>query len=270
MSIFDNPTTPDLGTTSTEGVAAPVETPAVETPVVDSPVTSPIEGGVVEAPPTPQYLDIDQYGDHLVKLKIDGEETELPFKSVRDGLMMQQAFTRRTQELAEEKRRLYQAEALVAMIEQNPAEVIAQLAEANDLDIHAGLRPIERTPEEAAIRSQQQQLTQMRAQTAQAQLNADIAQIRAQYGDFDVYEAAKFATDNGIPNLPMAYRLMRAEQQEREAASAAEAQRRQQAAAAAQVVHQGASVQAGSVTTPPKPVSSVRDAWLAAKAELNR
>lgn len=260
MSTFES-TTPDLGTPSTEGVAAPVET-SVETPSVEAPA---LEDGSVEETPQPRYLDIDEYGDHLVKLKVDGEDRELPFKSVRDGLMMQQAFTRRTQELAEEKRRLYQAEALVAAIEQNPAEVLRQLAEANDLDIHAGLAPVERTPEEQQLRAQQQQLQQYREQAAQAQLNAEIAQIRAEHGDFDVMATAVYARDNGL-NLPMAHRLMRLEQQEAQAAQAAEADRRRQAAAAAQIVQQGASVQAGSVKAPDKPADTVREAYLAALA----
>ncbi len=261
MSIFDTPT-PDLGTPSTEGVAAPVETPAVETPAIEVPAPEGVEAPPAE--PQARYLDLDEYGDHLVKIKVDGEERELPFSRVRDGLMMQEAFTKRTQELAEERNRLYQAEALVAALEQNPHEIIRQLAEANDLDVN-GLQPVERTPEEAAFRAQQQQLTQARAQMAQAQINSEIAEIRAKFGDFDVVATAQFARENQIP-LPMAHRIMRADQQEAAAAQAAETERRRQAALAAQSAHQGGGAQAGSVTAPKAPAGSVREAYMAAKA----
>lgn len=269
MSTFES-TTPDLGTPSNEGVAPDTGVVAPDAGVDLPPGAAELlEPAAPEgaAPPAqePRYLDLDEFGDHLVKIKVGGEDRELPFSEVRNGLMMQQDYTHKTQELAEARRRLYQAEALVAAIEQNPAEVIAQLAEANDLDIHGGLAPVQRTPEEQQLRAMQQQTQQLRAQAAKAQLDAEIAQIQTIDPDFDVVATAQYAHDNGIP-LPMAHRLMRAEAQERAATQAAETERRRQAAAAAQIAHQGGSAQAGSVVTPEKPATSVRDAYLAAVA----
>lgn len=279
MSIFDTATDTapaDAGTT------APVDTPvapaAPAMPDVADAAAMPDMSqavadaaapatGVEGAPPAPQYLDVEQFGTHLVKIKVDGEERELPFSEVRNGLMMQQAFTQRTQELAEERRRLAQAEALVSALDSDPAKVIKELTDIYDVDPENGFQPIQRSPQELALRQQAQQAQQLQSQMAAMQFQNEIAQLRQQFGqDIDLQPAAKYAHERPGMTITDAYKAVQFEQLRQQQLQAAEATRRQQAAAqAAGVTHNAGSGQRGVAATPPAQVNSIRDAFFAAK-----
>jgi hypothetical protein len=263
MSTFDT-TTPEIPAGNTEGVVAPETTPldpmAVEV-IGDPPAAPP-----AEAAPAPQYLDIDQFGDYLVKVKIDGSEQELPFSKVRDGLMMQEAFTRRTQELAEERRALRQADALVAALDRDPAATIQQLSEVYDLDPASGFQPVERTPEEIQFRQQQAQLAAQQQQLNRQRIEAEIATLKSQYGDLDVQATARYASENGL-TLTAAYKAMEFDRLREQQAQQAQQEQARARALAAQSVHSGAGTQRGAVGATPPKITSVRDAWMAAKAQ---
>lgn len=252
-----NPPAPTPGDNS--GVAAPP--PDSSTPAV--PPTE-VAG---EAPP-PQYLDLDQFGDHLVKLKVDGQDMDVPLKKARDGLMMQEAFTKRTQELAEERRLLQQAQAVVDALDSNPVETIKQLAEAYDLDLDAGLQPIQRAPEEQRVRQMQSQLAQQQEQLQRQRVEMEVAALRQIDPNVDVSEVARYTTANGHTSLMNGYKAMQFDQmQTRQKADAEAEARRKAAAAAASAVQGGASTQRGA--TGSAPINSIRDAWMAAKRTHN-
>jgi len=265
MSIFDTPAPPAEGNSPDAGVAAPV-TPTPPMPDQGAAVTPPppAESGVVEGQPTPQYLDTEQYKDHLVKVKIGGEDKELPFGDALNSVMMQQDYTRKTQELAEERRRLRQADALVAALEANPADTLKQLSEAYDLDPVQGFNRMERAPEEQAQITRQRELVAQEQQIQRMRIDAELAQIKATQPDVDVAALADYAYNKQLP-LPIAHQLMQFEQMQAKQTSESQAQQRAQAAQAAQVVHGGAGTQRGTVSTAAKPVTSIREAWMAAK-----
>ena len=60
------------------------------------------------APKEPEYLDVQGFGDKKVKIKVDGVETEIPFKDVVKGYQTEQYLTRKGQMLAEEKKKLHE------------------------------------------------------------------------------------------------------------------------------------------------------------------
>lgn len=247
-SVSDAAAMPDLGT---EGAPAVVPDP----------------GAATQDPPAPQYLDVEQYGNHLVKVKVDGEERELPFSEVRNGLMMQQAFTQRTQQLAEERRELARAQALVNAIEQNPAAVLKELADVYDLDPESGFTPIQRTQQELQFRQMQQQAQAVQQQLAQQRFETEVTALRQEFGqDIDLQPAAKYAVERGL-TITDAFKAMEFERLRTQQIEQAEQQRRQQAAAAAAAATHGAgtSQQRGVAAAPSAPVNSIREAFLAAK-----
>lgn len=268
MSIFDTPATDTAPVGDNGGVAAP------DPVVAGDPVDNGVAGGdgAANVEPVTNYLDVDQYGDHLVKVKIGGEEKELPFSKVRDGLMMQEAFTQKTQELAEEKRRLQQAAALVDALDMSPAETLAQLAEVYDLDPTSGFERIQRDPQEQQLRNTQRQLAQQQAALARERIEIELTTLQQQYGatEADIRAAAAYAKDKGL-DLVTAYKAtafdnVRSQGQQTAATQA----RRQAAAAASQTVHDGAVTQRGAAgTQQSRPVTTVREAWLAAKKTHN-
>lgn len=264
MSIFDTTTpesTPDAGASEAPDPGAGVADPAAS---ADLP---PADGGdgAPEAPAAPQYLDVEQYGDYLVKAKVDGEERELPFKDAVNGIMMQQAFTKRTQELAEERRRLQQAAMLADALDQNPADTLKQLSEVYDLDPSVGFERVQREPEEQRLLDMQRNLAVQQEQLVRQRLDNEIAGLRAQHGDFDVMKVARYAHENGM-NLTAAHKLMQFEElQQKQAAEAENAKRQAAAREAAGTVHSGAATQRGTVGQQTRPATSIREAFLMAK-----
>jgi hypothetical protein len=241
--------------------AAPPEAPAApaaEVPAAEVPVT-----------PAPEYLDLEAYGNHLVKVKIAGEDRELPLSEVRNGLMMQADYTRRTQELAEERRRLASAEGLTNALDGNPEATIRQLAEIYDLDLERGLAPVVRTPEEQQLRQQQQALSAQEESLQRQRLDAEIATIRAADPSVDVPAVAAYAMEQGLPTFTLAYRLYRADQAEAaQKTAAANAAAAEAARRAALVTHDGTATQAGVVTPGSgKAPTSIREAWALAQQQ---
>lgn len=55
---------------------------------------------------SPEYLDIQDFGDKKVKVKVDGVETEIPFKDVVKGYQTERYLTQKGQMIAEEKKKL--------------------------------------------------------------------------------------------------------------------------------------------------------------------
>lgn len=51
--------------------------------------------------PEPNYLDVDQYGEFYAKVKVDGEEMDVPVKEALQGYQRQADYTRKTQELSQ-------------------------------------------------------------------------------------------------------------------------------------------------------------------------
>lgn len=269
MTFTETPT-PDLTPegSSGEGGAPPVEPsgeagiPSPEGEGLPDPSGSG-EGG--EGAPAPAYLDPEQYGSHLVKVKVAGEDVELPFSEALQSVMMQQDYTRKTQELAEERRKLQQADALVAALEGNPVETLKQLAQIYDLDPDAGLAPVEREPHEQQLVDMQRQLQAQQEAITRQQIQNEVAAIRAEHGDFDVMATAQFAQERGL-RLTDAFKLQKAEQLLQQQQQAAQQEQRRQAALAAQVTHQGTATQRGTVQPGAGgKVTSLRDAWELAK-----
>lgn len=272
MTFTETPT-PDLTPegSSGEGGAPPVEPsgeagiPSPEGEGLPDPSGSG-EGG--EGAPAPAYLDPEQFGSHLVKVTVQGNEVELPFAEAVKGIMLQQDYTQKTQGLAEERRKLQQADALVAALEADPVGTLKQLSDIYDLTpSDGGFSPVERDPQEQRLVEMERTLAAQQEAFARQQIEAEVAAIRAEHGDFDVMATAQFARDRGL-RLADAFNLMQFHQLKQQQAETAQQEQRRQAALATQVAHQGTSTQRGTVQPGTnKPVTSLRDAWELAKQQ---
>lgn len=259
--------TPPAGDPGTAGDAGPVVDPpdagqggeAVEVPEGD--------GGTGE-PVTPAYLDPEQYGDHLVKIQVQGKDVELPFKEAIRGIMQQQDYTQKTQGLAEERRKLQQADALVAALEADPAGTLRQLSDIYDLSPNdGGFTPVERSADEQRLVDMERNMRATQEQLTRQMIQSEVAAIRAEHGDFDVQATALFAQERGL-RLSDAFNLMQFEQYKAAEQQKAQTEQRQAAARAAQVAHQGTATQRGTVQPGSgKPVGSLREAWELAKQQ---
>lgn len=87
-----------------EPQALPTEDKGTET--ADSQASKKEEVAATSAPKEPEYLDVNGFGDRKVKVKVDGIETEIPFKDVVKGYQTERYLTQKGQMIAEERKKL--------------------------------------------------------------------------------------------------------------------------------------------------------------------
>lgn len=67
-------------------------------------------------------------------VKIDGEEQQVTLEELQNGYQRQADYTRKTQEIAVERERLQQAEAIVSALENDPSGTLQTLARSFNVD----------------------------------------------------------------------------------------------------------------------------------------
>ena len=274
--------------------ATPVDSDPAESGQVESPDQS-----TAPPPAEPEYLDIDEAtaGRH-VRVKVDGEEISVPLSEALQGYQRQAAFTRHSQQLAEQRREAEDAIRLHQAMQQNPGLTMQVLASRAGMTVeqYLGLTPQQQQavadaqddldqyddPLEREIvieRRAREALEQRIAQReADDQLRGAVYGLQQQYGlNDDQIRAVVGQTMNmglGIEMLPMVYQAMAfqaqqaAQQQHASEQQETEAQRQAAAAQAAAVVGNGTGVNGGSPTPANPSYSSYREAIEAAYDEV--
>jgi hypothetical protein len=74
------------------------------------------------------YLDVDSAGDHYVRVRVDGEDLEVPLKEALQGYSRTADYTRKTQTLAQERQAAEYALTLQRALQAQPEETIGLLA----------------------------------------------------------------------------------------------------------------------------------------------
>ena len=210
-------------------------------------------------------------------VKVDGEEREVSLNELRDGYQRQSDYTRKTQDLAAERKRLQQAEAIVAALESDPAGTLTALGDAFGVQGQPAAQPDSyesgwEEPEDPT--SQRIALLEGRLEAQdrvqrQQQLEKQVEGLRGQYGDFDSNELYQHALRHKIGNLEAALTHMRYGDVAERANKLEKEQERTEAKRDASVVEPSGSKQAGSSTpTASRAPASIREAFEAAKQEL--
>lgn len=245
-------------------------------PIVDD---GQVEGeGEVSFEETPvDYFDVDEYGDKYVKVTVDGEELQVPLKEAVSGYQRQADYTRKTQQLAEERRSVQFAQAIQQALDNDPSATIDLLKNHYGLNQTDSLEEddIFADPMEKQYRQLESRLRSFEEQQAMNELERNIASLQQRYGeDFDANEVVSQALALGTTNLEAVYkqiafdRLYSKEQAQRQM----QAQRQQkeqeivQAKRSSGIVAGGSSAQ-GSVAES-QPITSLRDAFSVAKQQL--
>jgi hypothetical protein len=233
------------------------------------------------------YFDPEPYADTLVRVKVSGEEVEVPLADALAGYQRQADYTRKTQELAAERQQLEFARTLQQALEANPAQTLALLQEQYGLSRQQAEDMLAdddddwmADPVEKKLRGLEQEFSQRFEQMdrffAQQQLERQIQQLQQTYGDeFNPKEVVSEALRLGIDDLDLAYRQMAFNrywaqtqaQKDHSEAQAAEMARREAAKQRTSGVHTGGS-SAGAAPVAPAAPTSIREAWAQAKAEL--
>ena len=223
----------------------------------------------------PEYIDVNEYGDKHVIIKVDGEEVEVPLKEALAGYQRQADYTRKTQELSKQKQGIQTAAALQEALERDPFGTLSLLQQ------HYGVgQPVVQSPEEDIwVDPVVKELEEIKAwkreleyQQTLSQVEKEILDLERKYGeDFDREEVIARALATGSQNLEETFKLIQFDKVYAERTEAtkkvAETTKRTQAKKSAQVVSGASSSKGGGVAPAPKP-TSVLDAWTAAEKAL--
>jgi hypothetical protein len=249
----------------------------VETGAPAEEVAPDIGQGEPEAAP-PSYLETDQYADHHVRVKVDGQEVSVPLREAIDGYSRQADYTRKTQELAEQQRRAQFGLTLQQALEANPQETL-RILQAQYLQEQAEQAPPTPPPDwtddptDKRWQEYDARLQRFEQQQADNELRQAVGVLQQRYGDdFNPTEVVQAAFAQGRMDLEAVYKEMafdrywqgqQAAQQSRAAEEAARVDAKSQAA---NTVHTGN----GSANAAPPPNTSfptIEEAFADAKRQ---
>lgn len=230
-------------------------------------------------------LPVDEYSTYKVPVKIDGEEQYIPLTEAISGYQRQADYTRKTQELAQQREQMQFASALQTALDRDPAATIDLLARhygisrqaASDMMDDMMSEQEELDPVEAKYRNLDQRLAQFEEYQAQQQVEREISRLQEKYPDFDPTEVVTSALRMDTTDLEAVYKQIAFDKIMREVELRQQAQARQAATEqqvvdakrGAAVVAGGSSASGAGIVQQAEPIRSIRDAWAAAKEQLN-
>lgn len=224
------------------------------------------------------YFNVDEYADKYVRVTVDGEEIEVPLKEAVSGYQRQADYTRKTQQLADERRGVQFASAIQQALDNDPNATIELLKSHYGLDQQDSFDEEDdlwADPMEKQYKQLESRLKSFEEQQAMNELERTIGSLQQKYGeDFDANEVVSLALARGTTDLESVYkqvafdRIHSGEQARRQAQSQRAQQEQQivQAKRTSGIVAGGSSAQGTSVDS--QPITNLRDAFAAAKQQL--
>ena len=230
--------------------------------------------------PSYEYVDLEGFGDKYVKVKIDGEELDVPLKEAVSGYQRQADYTRKTQELSAQRENLQRAATIAEALERDPMgtlDVLGRYYGANQPfanQTQAQPEPEFTDPLERQVWELNQKIQSFEQLQAQQELEREVSRLQTQYQDFNPVEVITTALQLGTDNLEAVYKQMAYDKLVREVETYRQATRVmtdqekavEEAKRQAAFVAGGASAN-GAVTEPVGRISSIQDAWHAAKRQ---
>jgi type II secretory pathway component PulF len=81
-----------------------------------------------------EMLPVDEFGDKYVSVQVNGEEVQVPLKEALSGYQRQADYTRKTQELSEQRRQVQFGAALQEALQNDPKGTLELLKQHYGLD----------------------------------------------------------------------------------------------------------------------------------------
>ena len=245
---------------------------ALDPIVEDGQVDETIEAGAETLQEELDFFDYTEIGDKYVKLQVDGQEVSVPIKEALAGYQRQADYTRKTQELSDQRKQVQYASALQEALQSDPAATLLLLQE------HYGVQAQPETdewvdPSELQLRQLEKRIAAFEQDKALDSLNKTIDTLKSKYGeDFDADEIVAKALAEGSTDLEAVFKKasfdkIYAKSRETEKKKSEE-DSRTQAKRQQSVVAGGSS----SKTTVPisAPIRTVQEAFAAARKSLGQ
>ena len=217
----------------------------------------------------PSTLSEESGPTHTVT--VDGEQMDVSQTELINGYQRQADYTRKTQELATERERLAQGEAIVQALESDPESAVSALADAFGIRMGTqGSAPQEEMeeldPEETRLRRLESAIEEQGRLNRQQNLQKEMNGLRDKYhADIDENALYSHALKHNIGNLDAAYAHMTYADLQGKAKNSDIVEEKR----AASIIEDGSGSAPGTVSRDfNKAVTSLRDAFDLAKQEL--
>ena len=224
------------------------------------------------------YFTWDEYADRPVKLNVAGEEIDVPLKEALAGYQRQADYTRKTQELSEQRKQVQFGSALQEALQNNPGDTLELLRQ------HYGLNEQQTSdedelymdPQEKQYRQLEVRMKAFEQEKAMRDLEKTVESLSRKYGDaFDADEVIAKALATGNSNLEAVYKQTAFDRifEQNLTNSQVKAKKAEdekvivQSKRDASVVSKGASSKSADVAS--KPVTTLREAFELAKRQTN-
>jgi len=207
-------------------------------------------------------------------VKVDGREERVSLDELQNGYQRQADYTRKTQELASERERLAQGEAIVQALEADPEGAITALAGSFGVGVgnHNTSSPEQGDyedvdPDEVRLRRIESSIEEQNRALRQQNLQKELNTLRDKYDGIDFDEKALYAhaLKNKINNLDAAFTHMNWDQMQTAAKDAEIVGEKR----AAQIIDGVPGSSEGNVERAVRAVDSIRDAFSLANQELS-
>ena len=237
---------------------ASASTEVIDPIIEDGQVEELGEAGVIEEP---ELFDFTQYNDKFVKLQVDGQEVQVPLQEALAGYQRQADYTRKTQELSEQRKQVEFAATLAQSLEQDPAGTLQALQQHYGVATQPEVEDEWMDPAEKQMRQLEQRIQAFEQSKAMDELTKTIDKLQSKYGeDFNPDEVVAKAIATGATDLEAIFKQITFDKVYSKASEAtkklSEEQARVQAKRSATIVSTGTSSKGGSpvATTAPKTV----------------
>jgi len=207
-------------------------------------------------------------------VKVDGREEQVSLDELQNGYQRQADYTRKTQELASERERLAQGEAIVQALEADPEGAITALAGSFGVGVgnQKSSSPEQvdyedMDPDEVRLRRIESSIEEQNRALRQQNLQKEVKTLRDKYENVDFDEKALYAhaLKNKINNLDAAFTHMNWDKMQTVAKDAEIVEEKR----AAQIVDGIPGSSEGNVERAVRAVDSIRDAFSLATQELS-
>jgi len=244
----------------------------LENPAIDGQVEESFEVADAPAEEEIELFDYTQFADNKVKLQVDGEEVIVPLAEAIAGYQRQADYTRKTQELSEQRKQAHFGVALQQALEEDPSGTLQMLQE------HYGAVQTSEDdewldPAEQHLRQLEQRISSFEQARAMEELERTVDSLQTKYGDeFDPEEVVAKALAQGSSDLEAVFKQIAFDKVYAQAQvgkkKLAEESTRTQAKREAAIVSGGNSAKTTSPIKSDAP-KSVYEAYEAAKRQLN-
>ena len=224
-----------------------------------------------------EMLPVDEFGEKYVSVQVNGEEVQVPLKEALSGYQRQADYTRKTQELSEQKRQVQFGAALQEALQNDPSGTLALLSQ------HYGVEQTTSEEEDLFMDPVEKQYRQLEGRVqafeqekARNELERTIQSLQTRYGsDFDANEVVSKALAIGSSDLEGVYKQMTFDRVYEDALTVRQLrekrtnEEKQITDSKRQASVASTTTSAGSADVSAQPIKSLRDAFEAAKRQLS-